>query len=146
MMPMLTPYRIMIADDSALFREGLKKILLENADMRIVGEAGDGIELLNLLDQLAMNALHPHLVIADISMPNLSGIEATRRIKMAYPEMKVLILSMHKEMEYVRHAMTAGAQGYVTKADANGELLSAIETVRQGGVFISSLLARKGNI
>jgi DNA-binding NarL/FixJ family response regulator len=145
-MSTLTPYRIMIADDNVLFREDLKRILAEATHMEVVGEAGDGIELLNRLDQLAVNKLYPHLVIADISMPNLSGIEATRRIKMAYPEMKVLILSMHMEMEYVRHAMSAGAQGYLTKADANGELFSAIETVRQGGVYISPLLPRGGNV
>ena len=145
-MSTLTPYRIMIADDNALFRKSLKRILAEATHMEVVGEAGDGIEILNLLDQLAANKLYPHLVIADISMPNLSGIEATLRIRMAYPEMKVLILSMHRETEYVHHAMSAGAQGYLTKADADGELFSAIETVRQGGVYISPLLPGGGNI
>ena len=140
------PYRIVIADDHAPFRQGLKSLLSKKSEVQVVGEAGDGIELLTLLNRLAMNQLNPHLVITDIVMPNLPGIEAARRIKVAYPEMKVLILSMHREIEYVEHALSAGAHGYLTKADANDELFSAIETVKKGGIYMSPLLRQGGNL
>jgi DNA-binding NarL/FixJ family response regulator len=141
MVPLLNPYRIVIADDQASFRKDLKKILLKRPDIKVVGEAGDGLDLLNLLDQLAGTESHPDLVITDISMPTLSGIEATRRIKKGHPMIKVLILSMHKEREYVSFAISAGAQGYLTKADLGTELFSAIERVRHGEVYISPLLS-----
>ncbi len=142
---LLNHYRIVIADDHAFFRKDLKKILLEKPDLEVVGEAGDGLDLLNLLDQLAADRSHPHLVITDISMPNLSGIEATRRIRKGHPKIKVLILTMHREKEYVSHAISAGAQGYLTKADLGAELFAAIERVRQGEVYISPLLCGEGS-
>ncbi len=132
------PYRIVLADDHVLLRQGLKRILSERGDLEVVGEAGDGLELLELLKEMA-----PHMVILDISMPNLTGIEATRRIKMIYSNMKVLILSMHKDREYLRQAISAGAEGYVAKEDADTELFCAIEAIREGGVYVSSLLTGK---
>jgi DNA-binding NarL/FixJ family response regulator len=105
-------------------------------NVEVVGEAGDGLELLRLLRDI-----HPHLVIMDISMPNLQGLEAIREIKIVNPGVKVLILTMHKDREYLYHALTAGAEGYLLKEDADGELMSAIETLRKGGTFISPLLS-----
>ena len=134
-------YRIVLADDHVLLRQGLKKIIEEKADIEVVGEAGDGLELLNLLNKLTLSKLTPNMVILDISMPNLSGIEATRQIKTIYPDVKVLILSMHRNSEYVYHSISAGAQGYLLKEDASVDLFSAIEKIRQGGVYISPLLA-----
>jgi DNA-binding NarL/FixJ family response regulator len=81
------------------------------------------------------------MAILDITMPNLGGIEATRRIKMTYPEVKVLILTIHKDQEYQHQAFSAGAEGYLLKEDASTELFSAIETIRQGGIYVSSLLS-----
>ncbi len=138
MMSTLEPYRIVLADDHTLFREGLKSVLKQKDDMTIIGEAGDGLELLNTLDKLALNKLAPHLVILDISMPNLTGIEATRRIKELYPEMKVMILSMHDNEEYLHRVKSAGAEGYVLKGNSVQELFSAIEIIRQGGNYFSS--------
>jgi len=83
----------------------------------------------------------PQLVILDISMPNLRGLEATREIKIINPEVKVLILTMHKDQEYLYHAFAAGAEGYLLKEDADSELISAIDTLRKGGTYISPLLA-----
>jgi DNA-binding NarL/FixJ family response regulator len=83
------------------------------------------------------------MAIVDITMPNLGGIEATRRIKMTYPEVKVLILTIHKEQEYLDQAFSAGAEGYLLKEDANTELFSAIETIRQGGIYVSPLLSER---
>ncbi len=104
----------------------------------MVGEAADGLELLNLLK---MSKLTPHMAIVDITMPNLGGIEATRRIKMTYPDVKVLILTIHKDEEYLHQAFSAGAEGYLLKEDANTELFPAIETIRQGGIYVSPLLS-----
>jgi DNA-binding NarL/FixJ family response regulator len=139
-MPTLNPYRIVIADDHTLLREGLKKILEEKPGIKVVGEASDGRELLNMLN---LAKLLPHMVILDISMPNLGGIEAPRRIKMIYPDVKVLILTMHKSQEYFDHGLSAGADGFLLKEDANTELFSAIDRIRRGETYISPLLSRK---
>jgi len=128
-------YRIVMADDHYLIREGLRSILEENADLQVVGEASDGLELLFLLDRLK-----PHLVILDISMPNLRGIETARQIKMKYPGIKILILTMHQEREYLYEAISAGVEGYLLKEDAEKDLLFAIEIIRQGKGFLSPIL------
>ena len=133
-----TPYRILLADDHKVLRQSLKNILAGTGDLEVVGEAADGLELLNLLK---MSKLTPHMAIVDITMPNLGGIEATRRIKMTYPDVKVLILTIHKDEEYLHQAFSAGAEGYLLKEEANTELFSAIETMRQGGIYVSPLLS-----
>ncbi len=133
---MESPFKILLADDHVMFRRGVRSLIQEMENVEVVGEAGDGLELLRLLKEI-----HPQLVIMDISMPNLRGLEATREIKMLDPGVKVLILTMHKDREYLYHAMTAGAEGYLLKEDADGELILAIETLRRGGTFISPLLS-----
>jgi len=131
----IDPYCVVLADDHVLFRQGLKKILAETKDFRIIGEAGCGLELINLLKKL-----NPDMVILDISMPKLRGIEAIREIKMIHPHVSILILTMHKDNQYLHHAISAGAQGYLLKEDAATELFSAIETIRKGKIFVSPLL------
>jgi DNA-binding NarL/FixJ family response regulator len=133
---MESPCKILLADDHVMFRRGVRRILETMKNVEVVGEAGDGLELLRLLKDA-----DPDLIIMDISMPNLRGLEATREIKIIDPEVKVLILTMHKDREYLYHALTAGAEGYLLKEDADGELISAIDTLRKGGTFISSLLS-----
>ncbi|MEJ2671186.1 MAG: response regulator transcription factor [Deltaproteobacteria bacterium] len=133
---MHSPLRILLADDHVMFRRGVRKIIQGMDNVEVVGEAGDGLELLRLIKDL-----DPNLIIMDISMPNLRGLEATREIKSIDPQVKVLILTMHKDREYLYHALTAGAEGYLLKEDADSELISAIETLRKGGTFISSLLS-----
>jgi DNA-binding NarL/FixJ family response regulator len=130
------PFKILLADDHVMFRRGIRSLIQGMDDVEVVGEASDGLELLGLLREV-----QPHLVIMDISMPNLRGLEATREIKIMNPGIKVLILSMHKDREYLYHALTAGAEGYLLKEDADVELISAIETLRLGGTFISPLLS-----
>jgi DNA-binding NarL/FixJ family response regulator len=125
-----------IADDHVMFRQGIKNILKGAKDVEIIGETGDGLNLLELLKKEV-----PDMVILDISMPNLRGLEATREIKMIAPGVKVLILTMHKDKEYVYHAMSAGAEGYLLKEDADTELFDAVEKIRQGGHYISPLLS-----
>jgi DNA-binding NarL/FixJ family response regulator len=130
------PYQIVLADDHTLFREGLRRILSERIDLEVVGEAADSSALLSLLRRST-----PDLVVLDLSIPTLGGIGTTREIKRMYPRLKVLILTMHKSDEYLSHALSNGANGYSLKEDAMPELLSAIETIMQGGVYISPLLS-----
>lgn len=132
----MNPYRIILADDHAMFRQGIKNILESVKDLEVVGEASNGFELLELLGQLT-----PDMVILDISMPQMRGIEATREIKMISSDIKVLILTMHKDMEYVYSAMSAGAEGYLVKEDADTELFAAIEKLRNQGHYLSPLLS-----
>jgi DNA-binding NarL/FixJ family response regulator len=110
----------------------LRRILEGTAGLEVVGEANDGLELLDLLTRV-----NPHLVILDIFMPNLRGIEAIHEIKKIHPEVKILILTMHKDKEYLYLALSAGAKGYLLKEDADKQLFSAIEKVRQGKTYIS---------
>ena len=129
-------YRIVLADDHVMFRQGIKNILEGAGDLEVIGEASDGLKLLELLKKVT-----PDMVILDISMPNLRGLEATREIKIIAPDAKVLILSMHRDKEYVYYAISAGAEGYLLKEDADTELFSAIEKIRQGEHYISPLLS-----
>jgi DNA-binding NarL/FixJ family response regulator len=131
----MSPYDIVLADDHIMVRQGIKKIIQEDGDMRVVGEAGDGVELLELLENIV-----PDLVILDISMPRLKGLAAARKIRRLYPDIKVLILSMHRSKEYLHQALAEGAHGYLLKEDADAALFAAIDTVRRGQVFISPLL------
>jgi len=100
----MTPYCLVLADDHVLFREGIKSLLQRKTYFEIVGESSDGLELLRLLDKVT-----PQMVILDISMPSLRGIEAIHEIKTIHPDVKILILTMHKDKELLRQAITAGA-------------------------------------
>lgn len=129
-------YRIILAEDHVLVREGIKKIIETFGDLEVVGEAADGAQLLQLLQTLAVD-----MVVLDISMPGLPGLEATREIKRRYPGVKVLILTMHKKKEYLNNAIASGADGYLLKEDAPKDLLTAINKIRQGMIYISPLLS-----
>jgi DNA-binding NarL/FixJ family response regulator len=128
-------YKIVLADDHVLVRQGIKKILQEDSSMQVVAEVGDGMELLAILETVT-----PDLVILDISMPRLRGLAAAAKIRELYPHIKVLILSMHRSKEYLEQALAIGVNGYLLKEDADVALFSAIETVRRGERFISPLL------
>ncbi len=129
-------HSVIIADDHILLRQGLRKILGERDDLEVVAEVGDGLELLRVL-----NRQSPQIIILDISMPNLRGIEAVPEIKRVHPEAKVLILTMHRDEEYLRQAIAAGADGYLLKEDAEKDLFSALDTILQGRIYISRFLA-----
>ncbi len=129
----MSPYRIVLADDHTLLRQGLKKILDGKTDLTVVGDVGDGIALLGLLKKLCSD-----MVIVDISMPNLRGIEATCEIKKLNPRVKVLILTMHKDLEFMHQAFSAGADGYLLKESMDTELFSAIRNIRSGKIHVSS--------
>ena len=129
-------YTIVLADDHPMFREGIRKIIERIEGALITGEVNDGLELLELLKMSS-----PNLVILDISMPNLRGLEAIREIKKTYPQVKVLVLTMHKKKEFLRQALRDGADGFLLKEDAGGELIRAMQTVRNGGKYVSPLLS-----
>jgi DNA-binding NarL/FixJ family response regulator len=131
----MSRYRIILADDHVLVREGIKRILQEDPKLTVVDETGDGLELLRLLDENT-----PDMVILDISMPGLGGIDAIKIIKELHPQIKVLVLTMHKSKEYLYVAMENGADGYLVKDDANEVLRSAIKTIRRGKTYISPLI------
>lgn len=130
-------YRVIIADDHVILRDGIKRIIEESPDLHVVGEASDGMELLRLLGGTKCD-----MVILDISMPILRGIEATREIKKSQPSVKILILTMHKKSDYIYNALAAGADGYLLKESTGDELNTAIETIREGGTYVSKALTR----
>jgi DNA-binding NarL/FixJ family response regulator len=129
-------YSIVLADDHVMFRQGVRRIIEETPGLEVVGEANDGLELLRLL-----KTQETELVLLDISMPLLRGLEATREIKQLYPQVKIILLTMHRTREFLHQALEAGAEGFLLKEDADFELLRAIQTVRGGGKFISPLLS-----
>ena len=128
-------YRIMLADDHVMMREGLKKIIQEDPELQVVDEAGDGLELLEILQEST-----PDMVIIDMNMPRLGGLETTKFIKKLYPDIKILILTMNKSKELLYQAMDNGANGYLLKEDANDVLHAAIKSIRLGKTFISPLI------
>jgi DNA-binding NarL/FixJ family response regulator len=129
-------YQIVLADDHAMVRHGIRRIIEERMDMEIVGEAADGLELMNLLKKV-----QPHLIILDISMPHLRGLEAAREIKSLHPQIKVLILTMHKNEAYLKQAVAVGCEGYVLKEDVGEQLIEAVETIRNDEIFVSGLFS-----
>ena len=129
-------YKIVLADDHVLIRHGIKNLLAEDPGLDVVGEVADGEELLELLDKTRVD-----LVILDISMPKMGGMEAVGMVKKRYPWVKVLMLTMHKNKQYFYHAMSAGADGYLVKDDSDEELLVAVNKIRAGKSYISPYLA-----
>lgn len=118
-----------------MFRQGIKKIL-EGRGFRILAEAKDGLELLQQLQ-----SIRPDLVILDISMPNLQGLEAAREINKAYPATRILLLTMHRRKDFLRQALVAGAAGFLLKEDADSELLTAIRMIQEGKRYVSPVLS-----
>jgi DNA-binding NarL/FixJ family response regulator len=128
----MPPYRVVLADDHVLVRQGLRRMIDSTLELKVVGEASDGLELLALLRKQVAD-----LVILDIAMPRLRGLEAIQEIKAIHPRPKILMLSMHRDKEYVSAALSAGARGYLLKEDAGSELFGAVGKVRTGGIYIS---------
>jgi two-component system, NarL family, response regulator NreC len=124
--------RILLADDHAVVRQGFKMILDAQPDMEIVGEAANGREVIALAGEV-----HPDVVIMDVAMPELNGIEATRRLAEVSPHARVLALSMHKDSVYVREVLRAGARGYVLKESGAGDLVNAVRAVASGEGYLS---------
>lgn len=129
--------RVLLADDHALVRAGLRKLLESLPDIEVVGEADDGQAVLTLAGQL-----HPHLVLMDIAMPGLNGLEAAARLTKLHPQTRVLILSMHQNEDYVRQALRAGAAGYLLKDAAPVELEHALKAVLRGQTYLSPAVSK----
>ncbi|HZT72637.1 MAG TPA: response regulator transcription factor [Terriglobales bacterium] len=129
--------RVLIADDHALVRRGFRRLLEDDPRIQVVGEAGSGLEAV----EMAQN-LHPHVLLLDISMPELSGLEAAEELARAAPEVKLLVLSMYSDEAYVRQALRLGAKGYLLKDAANLDLAQAVMAVAQGQTYLSPEVAR----
>jgi len=129
--------RILLADDHAVLRAGLRLLINAQPDMECAGEAGDGLQLLARLESLQVD-----LVLLDLSMPRLGGLNALPAIRDRAPNTRVLVLTMHADEEYLRQALAAGAVGYVLKQAADQELLSAIRAVMRGEVYIHPAMTR----
>jgi len=130
--------RILIADDHPIVREGYKKILMSQPDMDVTGEAGNGQEVLDLIQKKDFE-----LILLDISMPGRSGLEILKELKSQKPHLPVMILSIYPEEQYAVRAFRDGASGYLTKASTPKELISAIRKVSQGGRYVTEALAEK---
>ena len=124
---MTAPIRVLLCDDHTILREGIAALLATAPDMQIVGQAGDGVEAIELAVRL-----RPQVVVTDIAMPRLNGIEVVRRLGQQLPDTRVLVLTMHTEEEYVLHLIRAGAAGYLLKDSAGTELLTAVRAIAQG--------------
>jgi two-component system, NarL family, invasion response regulator UvrY len=129
--------RILIADDHALFREGIKQILQKHTDMEVVAEAADGRQALAAAREHAID-----VVLLDLSMPGLGGLDILRDLELEHPRVAVLVLSMHPEEQYAVRVLKAGAAGYLTKASAAEDLVAAIRTIARGGTFANPAIAR----
>ena len=128
---MLTKISVLLVDDHALVRRGFRRILQDEPDLEVVGEASDGIEAVRLAEEL-----HPRVIVMDCALPNMNGLDATRRILEKSPETLVLMLSMHPEGTWVRQSLEAGARGYILKNAVDLELGAAIRRVAAGEVVL----------
>ncbi|MEO7503291.1 MAG: response regulator transcription factor [Gemmatimonadaceae bacterium] len=129
--------RVLIVDDHAVVREGIRHVLSSDSDFEVVGEAAGGEAAVTLAESLM-----PNVVILDLSMPDLPGLEAARRIRARVPGTAILVLSIHDHQEYVLRSIEAGAQGYLRKDSSPRELRNAIRAVHEGGAFFSAPVAR----
>ena len=136
----LAPHKVktaLIADDHRIMREGLRSLLEKSGNFECIAEADDGYQAV----KLAME-LHPDIVVMDIAMPNLNGIEATRQIKSELPEVEVVVLSMHATRNYVLQVLQAGASAYLLKDSAFEELSTALLAISRGGMYLSPAIAK----
>jgi DNA-binding NarL/FixJ family response regulator len=133
----MTPITILLADDHAVMRTGLRLVLERQADFEVVGEASDGREAVAMAQKLL-----PDVLVMDIGMPNLNGIEAVRQVAATAPQVAVVILSMHSDESYVLRALKAGAKAYLLKESAEADLIGAIRAVSSGKAFFSPAVSR----
>jgi two-component system response regulator NreC len=134
----MSKLKVFLADDHAVVREGLKRLIEAESDMMIIGEAADGQEAVEKAAEVC-----PDVAVVDVSMPRLNGAQATQRIKQACPSIAVLALTVHEDRSYLRELLGAGASGYVLKRAAGGDLIRAIRAVAGGGMFVDPHIAAK---
>lgn len=133
----MEPITILLADDHSVLRAGLRLLLDTQSDMQVIGEAGDGLEVLRLAEKLS-----PNLIILDLTMAGLGGMEALRLLRKTAPASRILILTMHDDESYLRQTLRDGASGYVLKKAADSELLSAIRAVMRGEIYVHPAMTK----
>ncbi len=133
----MAPLKLLLADDHEIVRQGLRSMLEAQRDCQVVGEAADGRQAVTMTKEL-----NPDVVILDIGMPSLNGLEATRQILKMRPQTKVLILTMHESDSVIREVLDAGARGYILKTDAGRDLVSAVESLRRNKTFFTSRVSQ----
>ena len=134
----MSKIRVMLVDDHTILREGLRSLLALQEDIEVVGEAGDGQTALELI-----GTLKPDVVLMDVAMPRMDGLEATRRIKKDFPETRVVVLTQHDNREYVFSLLQAGAVGYILKKSGGAEVINAIRSAYTEGAFLPPSIARE---
>ena len=130
--------KVLIADDHAIVRTGLRTLIQAEATMELVGEATGGYEAIDLAEKL-----QPDVLVLDLSMPDLDGISVTKKIRSQYPNLRILILTIHEDEALLRAALKAGAGGYILKHAAESELIAAINTILRGDLYVDPSLVRK---
>lgn len=130
--------KILVVDDHPMFREGIKSIIARNPQLEVVGEAGEGKAALKLAEDL-----RPDMVLLDVSLPDMNGIDLIQDIKKVLPETRILMISMHTKIEYLTSAFQAGATGYVVKDAPSEKILQALDLVSRGEYFLDTLVARQ---
>jgi len=131
---MSTAHGIVLADEHTFIREYVRNLLMTEPGLRVMGEVADGLALLQIMDHTREL---PEVVLSAIAMPEVGGLEATRRIKAEHPNVKIIILTVYREQEYLEEALSAGVEGYVLKEDIDSELLTAISEVLAGRKYLS---------
>lgn len=130
--------RVLLADDHSMIREGLRRLLEDSGNIEVVAEAGNGLEAIQQTEKT-----RPDVVLIDLSMPGMAGLEAVGRIRALQPDTKILVLTMHDNVQYAVHALQSGADGFVLKQGAGEELLRAIKTVAGGKSYVAEAIAEK---
>jgi DNA-binding NarL/FixJ family response regulator len=131
--------RVLLVDDHEIARKGIRSVLTADASLVIVSEASDGEEAVQKSDEL-----HPDVILLDITLPGINGIDAARQIRGVSPNSRIIFLSQHDSIQIARDALSVGAQGYVVKSDAGRDLLRAIQSVLEGHIFVSRTLVARG--
>ncbi len=129
--------KVLIADDHAIVRAGLRSVLASEPSLDLVGEATGGYEAIEMVSDR-----RPNILVLDVSMPDLDGIAVTKRLKPLYPDLKILILTIHEDAAFLREAIRSGAAGYILKHAAESELISAIQVVMRGDIYVDPSMLR----
>lgn len=134
----MSKLRVFLTDDHPIVREGLRTLVNAQSDMEVVGEASDGSEALDRVPET-----QPDIVVMDVSMPRLNGVQATQHLRHSFPQAKILVLTVHEDRSYLRQFLEAGASGYVLKRAASHDLINALRAVAAGGTYLDPVVTEK---